>query len=184
MQNVKLFLFVIFGFLIVLGGFFVIKNKNQKTSQVIEKPETEFVIGQKAPSFTLKDFDGKEVSLSQFYGQKAVILDFWAAWCPFCVAEMPELEKAHQAYKDNLVMVGVHRTDSGELIATGEKFARERGVTYLLLQGTNEIYKASTSGISGMPVAVFIDKAGVVRGVKIGPKTAEEIAEKTGELLK
>lgn len=177
MRNIIIAIVVI---VLLLGGVFVVGRQSDNKIQVT----TTFTIGQKAADFTLRDFDGKEVRLSEFYGQKAVILDFWAAWCPFCVAEMPELEKTQQAYKDQLVMVGIHRTDSGESIVTGKKFADEQGVTYLLLQGTGEIYRASTKGLQAMPVAIFIDKEGVVRDIKLGPKTEGEIREKVEKLVR
>lgn len=166
---------------VVLGGYVAFRPKEK--SMRTEVKGAAFEIGRKAPDFTLKDFDGNDVSLSSFYGKKAVVLDFWAAWCPFCVEEMPQLENVQKAYPDKLVMIGVHRTDSGESIATGKKFADERGVTYLLLQGTSKIYNASTSGVKGMPVAVYIDRNGIVQNVKVGPKTESEIKEKVDRLL-
>lgn len=167
----------------LLGGVVILGRQGSRTPETSEQSVSQFVIGEKAPDFTLKDFDNKEVKLSEFYTKKAVVLDFWAAWCPFCVEEMKDLEAAHQAYKDKLVMIGVHRTDSGESITTGKKFADKQGVTYLLIQGTSEIYNASTKGVKGMPVAVFIDKNGIVKDVKIGPKTEEEIKGKIERLF-
>lgn len=181
MQKSKLLIGIVVVLVLVVGGGLVLARGSNMPAQI--QPKVSFELGQKAPDFTLKDFDGNDVSLSQFYGQKALVLDFWAAWCPFCVGEMPELEKAQQAYKDELVMIGVHRTDSGESIQTGKKFALEQGVTYLLLQGTAEIYQASTKGVTGMPVAVYIDKNGAVRDIKLGPKTAEEIKERVESIL-
>lgn len=140
-----------------------------------------FVKGQKAPIFVLETFDGQSLDLATAYGTKAVVLDFWAAWCPFCVAEMPELQKAQRQYGDDLLMIGVHRTDT-EAVSTGQRFAQERGVTYPLVKDSDgSLYRAS--GGLGMPVAVFIDKDGIVREVKSGPKTAEEIGEKVGALV-
>lgn len=150
---------------------------------LVRVPKQVFAVGRMAPDFTLRDFEGRQVALSDFYGKKAVVLDFFAAWCPFCIKEMPELEKAHKAYGDRLIMVGIHRTDSGESIETGKKFADEQGVTYLLLQGTPEIYEASTKGLKAMPVAIFIDSDGVVQDVKAGPKTEEEIKERVLRLI-
>ncbi len=48
--------------------------------------------GDKAPDFTLKLSDGRTVSLSDYEG-KAVLLHFWATWCPPCRAELPEMDK-------------------------------------------------------------------------------------------
>lgn len=184
MQNSKLLIGVVAALVIGIGGFFLLRGFNSSTQTPFQrKQEGQFEIGKRAPDFALKDFEGKEVRLSDFYGKKAVVLDFWAAWCPFCVDEMPVLQKAQEQYQDQLVMIGVHRTDSGESIETGKKFADEQGVKYLLVQGTSEVYRASTRGVQGMPVAVFIDKNGVVQDIKIGPKTEEEIKEKVGKLI-
>src|SRR5690242_18022929 len=43
-----------------------------------------------APNF--QDKMGQPVSLDSFKG-KVVVLNFWATWCPPCVAEMPALDK-------------------------------------------------------------------------------------------
>ena len=64
-------------------------------------------IGNKAPSFTLKDTNGKTVSLSDFSG-KVVIIDFWTTWCPPCKESSKELEKLHRKYGErDVVVLGV-----------------------------------------------------------------------------
>jgi peroxiredoxin len=45
-----------------------------------------------APDFTLKDYQGHDVSLSSLRGN-VVLLNFWATWCKTCVVEMPSMEK-------------------------------------------------------------------------------------------
>src|SRR5262245_23917172 len=52
--------------------------------------------GASAPELRLPARDGKTVDLASFRG-RLVVLNFWATWCPPCVAEMPSLERMHKA---------------------------------------------------------------------------------------
>jgi thiol-disulfide isomerase/thioredoxin len=183
--------FVVVVLVITIGVFLVVsRNGSDKDSSTIEQPASnnqsqevnvsgEFVRGEITPDVTFSDFEGNSYNLTDFRG-KAVVLDFWAGWCPFCVNEMPELQAAQDEYGDDLVMIGVHRTDTEDL-EDGLEFADERGVTYLLVSDDGTMYRAA--GGFGMPVAVYIDKDGVVTEIKSGPKTKKEIVEKVGNLL-
>ncbi|HEV8591538.1 MAG TPA: TlpA disulfide reductase family protein [Pyrinomonadaceae bacterium] len=52
-------------------------------------------------------FEGNVGKLKDFQG-KAVILDFWATYCPPCIEEIPHLKELRKKYGDNLVLVGLH----------------------------------------------------------------------------
>lgn len=137
---------------------------------------------QQAPDFNLQTFDNQAVSLASLKG-KAVFVDFWAAWCPFCVEEMPEIEKISQEFKDDLIVLGIHRTET-EDIKTGEKFAKDRGVTYPLLKDTGgSVYKTYTGGRNFMPAAAFISKEGEVIKLLYGPKTEEQMRQYVKQAL-
>lgn len=138
-------------------------------------------IGKVAPDFELESFDGTTRRLSDYRG-KAVILDFWAAWCPFCVDEIPDLQKTQDEYQDSLVMIGIHRTDTESKEIGIEFFDRLSGKYLVLMDKSGELYKAYARP-QGMPVAAFIDKEGVVQDIKVGPKTLEEIKQKVKSLL-
>lgn len=63
--------------------------------------------GAEAPDFTLPDAEGRPVSLSSFRGQY-VLVDFWAAWCPDCRRENPNVVAAYKQYqKKNFTVLGV-----------------------------------------------------------------------------
>lgn len=51
----------------------------------------------------LQSFDGKLVSLEDFRG-KTIFINFWASWCPPCVAEMPAIEKLYNKVKSSEVI--------------------------------------------------------------------------------
>ena len=57
------------------------------------------LIGKPMPDFLATDLDGNPISLQQYRG-KVVLLDFWAVWCGPCIAEMPNIKKVYNTYKD------------------------------------------------------------------------------------
>lgn len=154
----------------------------QTSSQTNEKSTVQVVENQQAPDFSLQSFDNQTVSLSSLK-DKAVFVDFWAAWCPFCIEEMPEIEKISQEFKDDLVVLGIHRTET-EGIENGAKFAKERGVTYPLLKDADgSVYKTYTGGRNFMPTAAFINKEGKIIKLLYGPKTEDQMRKHVKEAL-
>ena len=68
------------------------------------------MVGKPAPDFTLKDINGKDVKLADLKGN-VLVFDFWATWCPPCVAAMPGLNELAEEMKDQGVkVVAITRT--------------------------------------------------------------------------
>jgi peroxiredoxin len=85
-------------------------------------------VGSLAPGFTLKTPQGQRVSLSQFRG-KAVLLEFFATWCPHCNAEAPHLKSIYESLpKSRYAFVSVNA--DGEDAASVFAFHRYFGLSY------------------------------------------------------
>jgi cytochrome c biogenesis protein CcmG, thiol:disulfide interchange protein DsbE len=81
-----------------------------------------------APRFTLSSvIPGSPGISSAAFEKRAVVLNFWASWCPPCQAEMPTFQAAHRALGNQVTFIGVDEQDSR---ASAIAFLRHVGVTY------------------------------------------------------
>lgn len=88
-----------------------------------------------ASGFELQDMDGHRQRLADYRG-KWVLVNFWATWCPPCLAEVPELVSLHNAHKDkDLVVIGIAMDSTPESVA---EFARRKKISYPLVLGTEK----------------------------------------------
>ena len=59
------------------------------------------------PRAAVEMLDGMKTDLSRYYGEKPVVLEFWATWCPLCKKLEPQLEAARKKYAGKVTFVGV-----------------------------------------------------------------------------
>ena len=113
--------------------------------------------GKPAPSFRLKTFDGRQVSLSDFAG-KVVLLDFWATFCPPCVQALPELQALHAKHATRgFAVVGVTVDDRAALV---EKATSRARVSYPIVQATPEVWNAYK--VNALPSLILVGRDGTI----------------------
>ena len=120
-----------------------------------------------APGFVLPTTSGHPTSLKEFRGS-LVLLNFWATWCPPCVAEMPDLERLHREFKaEGLVIVAVSiDTEGGKVVAP---FWEKMGLTFpSLLDPSREV--ATRYGAWALPTSFLISPEGDVIARIPGPR--------------
>jgi peroxiredoxin len=136
--------------------------------------------GKAAPDFELKDINGKVVKLSDFRG-KAVVLNFWATWCPPCKIEIPWFEDLQNRYgEQGLEVVGVALDDSSDKDIAD--FAKEMKMNYPVLLGkeeTSDLY----GGVEALPTTFYIDRNGKIVTSVPGLIDRKEIEENIIKVL-
>lgn len=140
-----------------------------------ESQDTPF--GATPVDFRYDTLDGGSAALSEL-GDKPVVLNFFASWCPSCIAEMPDFEAVHQAHADDVDFLGLALNDRPE---SAQALVTSTGVTYATGTDDGRVYELFR-GI-GMPTTVFIDADGIVRQVHSGVLTEETLTERIDELL-
>ena len=121
--------------------------------------------GENAPNFTLKNLDGKEISLNQFRG-KHVLINFWATWCGPCKIEMPSLEALYERFKDrNFVLLAISNDMFGANIV--KPFVKAHNINFPVL--LDQRLKVSNAlGVGSLPTTFMIDPQGKIIGALFG----------------
>jgi cytochrome c biogenesis protein CcmG/thiol:disulfide interchange protein DsbE len=110
------------------------------------------------PDFQLPDAAGRMVSLAQQRGH-AVLLNFWATWCPPCVDEVPSLEDlARRLDGTDMRMLAVSVDDDWDKI---RQFFAKGSKMGVLLDTSHDIPKKF--GTEKFPETFLIDAAGRIR---------------------
>src|ERR1700732_3326371 len=126
------------------------------------------IAGKPAVDFPLT-LAGKSVQLSDLKG-KVVVLNFWATWCPPCVAETPALNHLQKYIESrNGVILGVAADEDP---AAFEKFLRDQGIVFLTYRDPstrdNHSPIAQSYGTSMYPETYVIDRHGKIARKFIG----------------
>ena len=87
-------------------------------------------VGQKAPDFTLKDKNGKDISLSDFRGKKVVLYFYPKDNTPGCTRQACAFSGLYSEFqKKGIEVIGV----SKDSIASHIKFAEKHNLSFILL---------------------------------------------------
>ena len=132
--------------------------------------------GSEAPDFTLPRIDGKPgtLALSSFRG-RVVVLDFWATWCPPCLAMMPTMDELSRELEPaGVSFLGVD-SDGAETTPEGvSAFLATHPVPYPVVydDGTaNSLYR-----IKALPTVVIVGRDGNVKRVLMGISTKSTLS--------
>ena len=131
-----------------------------------------------APNFTLKNLEGKDVSLSDFRG-KWVIIDFWGGWCRWCIKGIPDLKEAYKKYAGRLEVIGV---DCNETEDEWRAAVKKYDLPWVHVYNPRSSSVLSEYLVSGFPTKVIVNPEGRIADIVIGEDPA--FYTKLAELMK
>lgn len=145
---------------LLLGGAF---RPQAPGAEGVPRPQ----VGHPAPAIEAIDLEGNAVSLADLQG-RAVMLNFWASWCPPCRFEMPELERLAAELPPGTALLAVNVTNQEASSQAVRSFLTAQGYTFPVALdplGT----AADTYRVISLPTNLFISPAGVVTARINGP---------------
>lgn len=129
-------------------------SQSQSLNQFINKP---------APDFQVTDLMGETLSLAQYRGQ-VVLLNFWATSAPPCIAEMPNVKRTYEKYKNQkFEIVGISLDRSTDPL---EAYVNKEGIAWRQYWDTGGKITLLYN-VREIPSTVLIDGAGIIRKVNL-----------------
>jgi cytochrome c biogenesis protein CcmG, thiol:disulfide interchange protein DsbE len=154
------------GWLLLGGGIERLRPRNPAE---IGLPE----VGEPAPDFALQSVSGEELRVSSQRGQ-VVLVNFWATWCVPCRSEMPAIERVYRQQAERgfrVVAVDVQESESEV-----QPFMTELNLTFPAVLDrdgyVSRLYRARA-----LPSSFLIDRQGIIRFVRVGALSQEQLEE-------
>ena len=146
--------------------------------------------GDQAPDFSIMMYQGQEVvggqevNLHGLFGEKPIVLNFWAGLCPPCRAEMPDFQEFNEKFHERALLLGI---DLGQFTGLGNRtdaqgLLNELAVTYPA-GFTNDGNVIRDYKVLGMPTTIFIDIYGNIFNKWTGALNGSVLEVKTLEML-
>lgn len=117
-----------------------------------------------APDFTLNDINGKSFKLSSLRG-KHVVLDFWGAWCVWCIRGIPKMKEYYAKYDGKFEIVGIDCHDSQE---DWKETVKAQQMPWLHVYMPDDSSLLQTYQIQGFPTKVIVAPDGTIIQTFIG----------------
>ena len=129
--------------------------------------------------FKLVNSEGKSVNLQDYKGD-VIFINFWATWCPPCVAEMPDLQLLYDAYGERVAFLFIARDKKKKV----SNFLIKKN--YNLPVYFESGFTPKTLYTAALPTTFIIDKEGSIVVAESGSAdwNAESVHDLLDDLLK
>lgn len=122
-------------------------------------------VGETVPSFDTRLLDGKTLSAQDLKG-KAVLVVYWATWCPPCQREMPELQALYEKHRDKGFEILALSIDADKF--TVEEFWKDHDYRFPVAM-IAPAHTQALGKVKATPTLHLIDRQGKLNMVRLGP---------------
>ncbi len=160
--------FKISTFFVILSIFLFLgcNSKEQGTEKTIKSEEKVEKVKNNITSYKLKTLDNQEINIIfdkekiniKEYPNKIILLNFFASWCPPCIAEIPSLIKLQKIYKKELVIISLilEKNKTNEELL---KFKKEHNINFIISNSKDNFNLADKIGqVRNIPAMFILDK--------------------------
>ena len=146
----------------------------------------------KGLTFETIDLEGNKITSDILAKYDVTMINIWATWCPPCRAELPEIGKLYEAFKDkgcNIIgITGDVSPDAQDALPTAKELISKADCNYTVVQ-YNDTLKPILDNLAAWPTTIFVDKKGniiasSVNDIIIGSRDLAEFTEAMEKALK
>ena len=118
---------------------------------------------QATPALDLTDLQGQHFTSERLKG-RAVVLNFWATWCPPCKEELPSLQTLHEIGGGDPVVIGINVRETASRV---RRYLSSTGISFpVVLDPQAEL--ARHFGVTAFPTTLLIAPDGQIRWRVVG----------------
>jgi thiol-disulfide isomerase/thioredoxin len=129
----------------------------------------------KTPDFSFTRFSDNKISNLYDY-EGPIVVNYWAVWCPYCVSEMPMMNKVYEGNEKGFTIIAVAIDNMG-----GPKTFSEKK-KYDWVWGLDKTGYKTYSG-SGIPMTLFINKDKILVVKEVGEMSEKVFKKDLSKIL-
>lgn len=143
-------------------------NQYQRRKAEHEQINKNTIVGTQYKDFSLLTIDGKETKLSDYIGKSNyVLIDFWASWCGPCIAEIPNIKRVYDKYKDKgleVISISIDQQKKPWIDALGKV---DQNWIQLLCPKADIKSLQDAYNFRGIPFLILINKKGIIENINL-----------------
>lgn len=124
-------------------------------------------VGSSLPPVSVVRLEGGSGTLEEHAG-RALVLNFWATWCPPCRAEMPSLQRLADAFPEHdLAVIGVSVDDDLNLV---REFVLQHGIRFPVVAQSPASPAVGQLGVTAFPTTILVTRERRIAAIVAGER--------------